>query len=117
MTNSITRKRRFIIDFAYPQGQEMCALLGLVPADSDVADLEQEASWRNNYVLFHTSIEERVHDMATWAVEASSFGAENAPEEHKDILRSLLIEFHRACLASLIHERLVTVEGLEVTDV
>ena len=116
MTNSIVRKRRFIIDFAFPNGQEMCRLLGLTPADTDVADLEQQASWRNNYALFHTAVEERVHDMATWAVEASSLGA-NAPDEHKDVLRALLIEFHRACLASLIHERLVTVEGMGIEDV
>jgi hypothetical protein len=116
MTNNITRKRRFIIDFGYPHGQELCALLGLVPADTDVATLEQQASYQNNNALYNTDVEEMVHDMATWAVEATSVGA-NAPDEHKEILRSLLIEFHRASLSTLVHERLVTVEGMEITDV
>ena len=116
MNNAVTRKRRFLIDFTYPNGQEMCALLGLTPADIDVAELEQKASWNHNYALFHTKIEALVQEMATWAVDAASVGV-NPPELHKEVLRAILIEFHRASLASLIHERLIEIPGLGVDDV
>lgn len=117
MTNNITRKRRFIIDFGYPNGQEMCAELGLVPADADVAALEQDISLQRNSALYNSPIEAHVHHMAGWATEVIASGtSEPVPESQLLQLRILFIEFHRASLASLLDDGLISIEGVEVRD-